>query len=107
MTTEDPHANLAEAKAYLDAAQEGEPPLWSIDTQARSLGGMDENPAAAANWYLGLPEELRRGLQCTVLSIAHSSNKENSDGTDFRGSSGFSAGFDAVWTQRRARTAPL
>jgi KaiC/GvpD/RAD55 family RecA-like ATPase len=91
----------AEAREFLDAIREvGEPVLVIIDTMARSLGSMDENAAAAANTYLELTERFRQGLDCTVLTVAHASNKKgknNVEEPDFRGSSAFSAGFDAVW----------
>jgi hypothetical protein len=77
-----------------------------IDTMARSLGTADENSASAATQYLNLVEGLQRGIDCDVFaSIAHATNKgRNGDpnkvkakDVDFRGSSGFSAGFDATW----------
>ena len=98
-TAEAADANIAMAKAYIDAvrALKGEPVLVVIDTMARSLNGLDENSAASAALYLNMTEALREGLNCTVLTIAHASNKKGSDKLDFRGSSAFSAGFDAVW----------
>ena len=99
---------IAEAKAFIEevkrkvAAEGGVVVLAVLDTMARSLGGLDENAASTAAEYLNLTEALRDGLDCTVLTLAHATNKEwakrTGASTDFRGSSGFSGGFDSVWT---------
>jgi hypothetical protein len=99
-----------ELKAFIEVIREtvGEPVLVVIDTMARSLGGLDENAAMSANAYLEMTEGLRDGLKCTVLTIAHATNKDRRanaamtpDNLDFRGSSGFSAGFDSTWITTR------
>jgi KaiC/GvpD/RAD55 family RecA-like ATPase len=106
---------VADAKAFIEAtkarveAEGGEVVLVVIDTMARSLGGSDENDAATAAKYLEMTEKLRDGLDCTILTLAHASNKEwsrkQSKGRiDFRGSSGFSGGFDSVWTLEKNDT---
>jgi hypothetical protein len=96
---EDP--NIEACRLFIDAIKQekGTPALVVIDTMARSLRGLDENSAAAANLYLDNTERFRQGLKCTVLTVAHMSNKGDSTKKtpDFRGSSAFSAGFDAVW----------
>ena len=91
---------VKEGRAFIEAihARVGAPAAVIIDTMARSLGGLDENAAASASLYLDLTEGLRAGLDCTTLTIAHSSNKGDKPTFDFRGSSAFSAGFDSVWT---------
>jgi hypothetical protein len=93
-------AGMDECKAFVDAirATVGEPVLVVIDTMSRSLGTLNENEASTAAQYLDLTEGLRDGLKCTTLTIAHATNKgTNKIVHDIRGSSGFSAGFDAVW----------
>lgn len=103
---------IKEAKAFLQAkkaeieADGGKVVLVVIDTMARSITGLPENDADTAAKYLDLTEKLRDGLDCTTLTLAHASNKEttrktNAGKIDFRGSSGFSAGFDSVWTLER------
>jgi hypothetical protein len=97
---------IEECQAYIEAiqAKEGMPALVVIDTMARSLGGLDENASNSATLYLDMTEVLRRSLKCTVLTLAHASNKPQArkDGkVDIRGSSGFAAGFDAVWTAQK------
>jgi hypothetical protein len=88
-----------ECQAFIDEirATAGQPVLVIIDTMARSLGELDENGSASATQYLNMTEGLRAGLDCTTMTIAHASNKEGAS-LDFRGSSGFSAGFDSAWT---------
>jgi KaiC/GvpD/RAD55 family RecA-like ATPase len=93
--------SIAEAQAFVDAIRRkigADPVLVIIDTMARSLGALDENTAAAAAQYLALTEMLRDQLNCTTLTLAHATNKPGTKAIDFRGSSGFSAGFDSVWT---------
>jgi hypothetical protein len=96
----DTNANLAAAKAYIEGirAIHGEPVLIVIDTMARSLGGLDENAANSAAAYLQLTEVLRNSLQCTILTLAHASDKGKPGAKiNVRGSSAFIAGFDAGW----------
>ncbi len=94
-------AGAAEAKRYVDGirSQVGEPVLVVIDTMARSLGSMDENAASSAAAYLNLTEAIRAGLDTTLLTLAHASDKPGA-ALQIRGSSGFGAGFDSVWTLR-------
>jgi len=102
--------SLAEAKAFISAvkakveAAGGEVVLVVIDTMARSLGGLNENESSTAAQYLELTETLRDGLDCTVLTLAHATNKtpaRTAGDVDFRGSSGYSGGFDSVWTLKK------
>lgn len=76
--------------------QVGKPVLVIIDTMARSLGELDENTANAANLYLNITGAIRDGLTTSVLTLAHSSDKEKAS-KGIRGSSAFGAGFDSVW----------
>jgi hypothetical protein len=83
------------------------PVLIVIDTMSRSLGGEDENTAAAANAYLNMISEIRRAFGCTTLTLAHA-GKEG--GRGIRGSSAFTGGFDAIWfleANKENRTAKL
>jgi hypothetical protein len=73
--------------------------LVIIDTMARSLDSMNENDASSAAGYLNLTENIRSHLDTTMLTLAHASDKPNA-ALQIRGSSGFGAGFDSVWTLR-------
>ena len=79
----------------------GEPALVIVDTMARSLGALDENSTPAANAYLDMVEKFRSELQCSVLTVAHASNKDRANQTDIRGSSAFAAGMDSVWATQK------
>src|SRR5204863_1115018 len=86
-------AGMAECRAFIDKIREtvGEPVLVIIDTMSRSLGTLNENEASTAAQYLEMTEGLRDRLKCTVLTIAHATNKgTNKVVHDIRGSSGFS-----------------
>jgi AAA domain len=84
--------------------------LVVIDTMARSIVGLDENSTEAASAYLDMTDYFVRELGCTCLTIAHASNKDqknpklwNKDADpDFRGSSGFGAGYDTTWTMLKS-----
>jgi hypothetical protein len=85
--------------------------LVVIDTLARSIVGMDENSSDAASAYLDMTDYFVKELGCACLTIAHASNKELKNqkavkpkdyDPDFRGSSGFGAGFDTTWTMLKA-----
>jgi hypothetical protein len=90
-----------EAKIFVGGirGQVGGPVLVIVDTMARSLGIMNENDASSASAYLNLTEEIRAGLDTTLLTLAHASDKPGA-ALQIRGSSGFGAGFDSVWTLR-------
>ena len=97
---------MDECRAYVEAikATVGQPVLVIIDTMARALRGLDENSADAASHYLELTGGLRKELSCTTVTIAHATNKAEAKKRreiDFRGSSAFSAGFDAVWVTQK------
>ena len=70
------------------------PILVVIDTMARSMAGMNENDAGEVGAYLALTEGLRSGLDCTIITLAHSGKDET---RGIRGSNASAAGFDAVW----------
>jgi RecA-family ATPase len=81
--------------------------LIIIDTLARSIIGLDENATDAANNYLAMTEHFIQEHGCTVLTVAHASNKNQEKWSsghdpDFRGTSAFGAGFDSTWTLMRA-----
>ncbi len=81
---------MREAMAFVDGIREqigGEPVLVVVDTMARALAGLDENTTEAATAYLNMTECLRDKLNCTVLTIAHATNKDKKKGAaiDFRG----------------------
>jgi hypothetical protein len=83
------------------------PVLIVIDTMSRSLGGEDENTAAAANAYLNMISEIRSAFGCTTLTLAHAGKEA---GRGIRGSSAFTGGFDAIWfleANKENRTAKL
>jgi hypothetical protein len=87
---------------------EGKSVLIVIDTVVRALAGLDENTSETATKYLEMTEALVKGTGATVLSIAHASNKGEEKWVantelDFRGSSGFAAGFDTTWTLYRSK----
>lgn len=70
------------------------PVLIVIDTMARSLGKLDESTSASAALYLDVTKALRDAFACTTLTLAH---EGKTGGKGVRGSSAFTAGFDAVW----------
>ncbi len=104
MLSKEREAAVTEAKCFIDGIRTkvGEPVLVVIDTMARAIAGLDENSSMSATAYLDMTEEIREGLGCTMLTIAHATNKGRDQKTelDFRGSSGFGAGFDTTWTAR-------
>src|SRR5262249_7431994 len=78
-----------------------DPVLVVVDTMARSMSGLDENNAGDAGMYLDLTETIRAGLNCTIVTIAHSGKDA---GRGLRGSTAFVAGFDAVWCMEKNET---
>jgi hypothetical protein len=90
-------AGMEECKRYVDGIRKqlgGEPVLIVIDTMARSMSGLNENDAGDVGRYLALTEGLRSGLNCPVLTLAHSGKDETKG---IRGSNASTAGFDAIW----------
>jgi hypothetical protein len=79
--------------AGIKAALKRNPVLIVIDTMSNSLGGEDENSPAAANVYSEMVKKLRRDLDCTALTVAHT-GKDAERGT--RGTSAFEANADAI-----------
>lgn len=74
--------------------------LVVIDTLNRALAGEDEDRAHTASKYLKMAKKLRYVLGGSTLTVAHKSNKGDSD-RGVRGSSAFESGFDTVLEIRR------
>jgi hypothetical protein len=78
------------------------PVLIVIDTMARSLGKLNESESATASMYLEMTQVLRDAFPgCATLTLAHAGKD---DGRGLRGSSAFTAGFDAVWKLERNKS---
>ena len=90
-----PHASdIDQIDAFIASvkAQGRRPKLVIIDTWARFMLGLNENDAKEAGAGIAALERIKRGLQCSVMVLHHSSK----EGKGIRGSSAIEGGVDTV-----------